>query len=62
MSIGSNDALEAVVQQTEQLLSGVTPDALRSDAAFRADVGARMQSVRQEIENAVVVRPKRRLR
>ena len=62
MSIGSNDALEAVVQQTEQLLSGVTPDALRSDAAFRADVGARMQSVRQEIEDAVVVRPKRRLR
>jgi hypothetical protein len=62
LSIGSNDALESVVRQTEKLLNGVTPDALRSDASFRGEIGARMQSVRQQIEDAVVARPKRRLR
>jgi hypothetical protein len=61
LNVRSNPELDALVEQAQQLVRGVTPQGLRADADLRGRVGAEMAKVRQQVEGLLVERPRRRL-
>jgi hypothetical protein len=61
LNVRSNPELDALVEQAQQLVRGVTPQGLRQDADLRTRLGAEMAEVRQRLEGLLVERPRRRL-
>jgi hypothetical protein len=61
LNVRSNPELDALVEQAQQLVSGVTPRGLRDDAGLRNTMAAQMTKVREQLEGMLVERPRRRL-
>jgi hypothetical protein len=61
LNIRSNPELDHLVEQAQQLVQGVTPQALRDNTGLRQVVAAEMAQVRTEVEALLVDRPRRRL-
>jgi hypothetical protein len=61
LNVRSNPDLDALVEQAQQLVRGVTPQGLREDADLRQQVATQMAKVRQQVEGLLVERPRRRL-
>jgi hypothetical protein len=61
LNVRSNPELDALIQQAQQLVSGVTPQALRDDTNLRQQVANDMARVREQVESLLVERPRRRL-
>lgn len=61
MQVGSNAELEALVQQSEQVVGGVDIADLRRDASLRQSIASQMATVREALDGMVVARPSRHL-
>jgi hypothetical protein len=61
LSIRSNDDLEKLVEQAQDLVRGVQPQALRSNASMRQQIAEQMGQVQNELESLLVDRPRRRI-
>jgi hypothetical protein len=61
LNVRSNPELDALVEQAQQLVGGVTPRGLRDDADMRRTMAAEIGKVRQQLEGMLVERPRRRL-
>jgi hypothetical protein len=61
LNIRSNQDLDQLVAQAQQLVQGVTPQELRDDAALRQHVAATMTQVQNQLEGMIVERPRRQI-
>ncbi len=61
LSVRSSPELDALVEQAQQLVRGVTPQGLRDDDGLRRQLAAGMQQVRARVAGLVVDRPRRQL-
>jgi hypothetical protein len=61
LSVQSNDELDRLVEQAQQLMRGVTPQGLRTDDGLRQHVAAEMAQVQTQLESLMVQRPRRRI-
>lgn len=61
LNVSSNAQLDALVEQAQQLLQGVTPDQVRTWPELRQRVQAGMEGVRQQLDNLVIDAPRRRI-
>jgi hypothetical protein len=59
--VRSNPELDALVEQAQQLVRGVSPQDLRDSDALRQQVMADMARVRQQVEGLIADAPRRRL-
>lgn len=62
LSIRSNEALEALVDEAKQAVGGLTGNDLRSSEVVRQDFSNRITEIGERLEDAVIARPVRRLR
>jgi hypothetical protein len=58
--IKSNEALESIIEEAEEMLSGVTPKALRQDLNLRADLQKSMAVLEEKVGGLMVDRPRRK--
>jgi hypothetical protein len=61
LNVRSNPDLDALVEQAQRLVQGVTPQALRADAGLRERVAAGMARVRESVGGLIVAAPRRRV-
>ncbi|MBY0528013.1 MAG: hypothetical protein K2R98_31740 [Gemmataceae bacterium] len=61
LNIGSNQQLEALVEQAQELLRGVSPDQVRTLPAVRQQLQAGMADVRRRLDSLVIDAPRRRI-
>ncbi len=61
LNLRSNEDLDAMVAQAQELVHGVTPQALRSSAGLRERVASDMAQVRAGLEGLMVAAPRRRI-
>ena len=61
LNVRSNPELDALVEQAQQLVRGVTPQALRDSDSLRQEVASSMAQVRQQVEGLITDVPRRRL-
>jgi hypothetical protein len=61
LNVRSNPDMDALVEQAQQLVRGVTPQALRDDEDLRQHVAGEMALVRERVESLIVDAPRRRL-
>jgi hypothetical protein len=61
LNVRSNPDLDALVEQAQHLVRGVTPQALRDDEGLRQHVAGEMALVRERVESLIVDAPRRRL-
>jgi hypothetical protein len=61
LNVRSNPELEALVDQAQQMVRGITPQRLRDSDSLRQQVAADMAQVRQQVERLIVDVPRRRL-
>ena len=61
LNVRSNPELDALVEQAQHLVRGVTPQALRDSDALRQEVASSMAQVRQQVEALMTDVPRRRL-
>ncbi len=61
LSVRSSPELDALVEQAQQLVRGVSPQGLRDDDGLRRQLAADMALVRTRVEGLVVERPRRQL-
>jgi len=59
LNIRSNAELEALVQQTQQIVRGVAPQQLRHNASLRQSVATQMATVQATLDGMLVDRPRR---
>jgi hypothetical protein len=62
LNITNDTELSAQVKRCKAIMSGVNPDLLRSNSAFRSGIAASMASVQTSLNSMMVDRPKRKLR
>jgi len=62
LNITNDTELSAQVERCKAIMSGVNPDSLRSNSAFRSGIVASMASVQTSLNSMMVGRPKRKLR
>jgi hypothetical protein len=62
LNITDDAELSAQVKRCKAIMSGVNPDSLRSNSAFRSGIAASMASVQTSLNSMMVDRPKRKLR
>jgi hypothetical protein len=61
LNVRSNPELDALVEQAQRLVRGVTPQGLRGSDSLRQRVAGAMAQVRQQVERLIVDAPRRRL-
>ena len=61
LSIGSNQDLEKLVEQAQELVRGVTPQALRTNDQLRQQIAGEMSQVQTSLDTMLVDRPRRRI-
>ena len=61
LNVRSNPELDALVEQAQAMVRGVTPQALRDSDALRQEVASSMAQVRQQVEALITDVPRRRL-
>jgi hypothetical protein len=61
LNVRSNPELDALVEQAQRLVRGVSPQALRDSDALRQEMGSWMAQVRQRVEALITDAPRRRL-
>jgi hypothetical protein len=61
LNVRSNAELDALVEQAQQLVQGVTPQGLRDDADLRAHIAREMTQVQTRVEGLIVEAPRRRI-
>lgn len=61
LNIGSSLELEQVVDDVKQIVSGVTPEALRNDGTLRGHVTTSLTAVQSTLDTLMVDRPRRNL-
>jgi len=61
LNVRSNPELDALVEQAQQLVRGVTPQQLRNSDALRQHVAAEMARVQDQVEGLLTDAPRRRL-
>jgi hypothetical protein len=61
LNVTSNPQLDALVEQAQNLLHGVTPDRLRSLPEVRQQLQVGMEAVRQQLDELVIDAPRRRI-
>ena len=61
LNVRSNPELDALVEQAQQLVQGVTPQQLRDSDALRQQVATAMSQVQAQVEGLLTEAPRRRL-
>jgi hypothetical protein len=61
LNVSSNQDLDNLVEQAQQLVRGVRPQDLRDNAGLRQHVGQEMASVRTQLDGLMVERPRRQI-
>ncbi len=61
LNVRSNPELDALVEQAQQLVQGVTPQTLREDADLRQTIATQMAQVQARVEGLIVDVPRRRI-
>lgn len=61
MNVGSNAALDELVNQAQQLVQGVTPEALRGNADLRATLKSSMDTLVQQVSGMMSERPRSKI-
>ncbi len=59
LDVGSNEQLNALVEQAQQLVEGVTPQELRDSAALRQQVVEQLAGTQAVLDGLLVDRPRR---
>jgi hypothetical protein len=61
LNVRSNPDLDALIEEAQRLVQGVTPQGLRDDAALRQEIATDMGRVRVQVEGLLTELPRRRL-
>jgi hypothetical protein len=61
LNVRSNVELDSLVEQAQELVTGVTPQALRDNAGLRGQVAKAMTLVQAELDEMMVAAPRRRI-
>lgn len=61
LNIRSNQDLDRLVEQAQQLVQGVTPQDLRDNTDLRGHLASEMAQVHAALENLIVAQPRRRI-
>jgi len=61
LNIRSNDQLDALVAQCQQIVGGVEPQALRDDGGLRQQIATQLSGVQSVLDGLLVDRPRRRI-
>jgi len=61
LNIRSNQDLDRLVEQAQQLVQGMTPQDLRDDNALRQQIATEMTQVQTTLEGMLVERPRRQI-
>jgi hypothetical protein len=61
LNVSSNAELDALVEEAQRLVQGVTPQRLRDDTALRGHVAMEMARVRAQVTGLITGAPRRRL-
>ncbi len=61
LNIRSNDQLDSLVLQCQQIVQGVQPQSLRDDVQLRQTVSRELSSVQATLDDLLVDRPRRRI-
>ena len=61
LNVRRNQELDALVEQAQQLVRGVTPQALRDNDSLRQHIAAEMSQVQAQLEGMIVERPRRQI-
>lgn len=59
LNVGSNEQLESLVKQAQDLVAGVSPGQLRKDATLRQSLSEELGTVAQTLEAMIVAKPNR---
>lgn len=61
LNVRSNQDLDQLVEQAQQLVQGITPQALRDDNQLRAQIATDMAQVQTSLDTLIVERPRRQI-
>ena len=61
LNIRSNEQLELLVDQAQQIIQGVEPQALRDDRVLRDTVASELSELQSSLDDLLVDRPRRRI-
>jgi hypothetical protein len=61
LNVRSNPDLDALVEQAQRLVQGVTPRALRADTGLRERIAGEMARVREGVGDLIIAAPRRRI-
>lgn len=61
LSIGSNDRLDTLVTEAQDIVSGLNPKTLRNNVTLRESIAANLASVRDTLDTMIIDRPRRRI-
>lgn len=61
LNIGSNESLDALVQQAQSIVQGVEPQQLRDSQQLRERVASRMSELQTSLDDLLVDRPRRNI-
>jgi hypothetical protein len=61
LNVRSNQDLDRLVEQAQELVRGVTPQALRDNDALRQHVATEMSQVQARVETLIIERPRRQI-
>jgi hypothetical protein len=59
LDVGSNGNLQALVDQAQKVVKGVTPDDLRGDATARAKIADGLAGIQKALDGLMIAKPKR---
>lgn len=61
LSIGSNDRLDSLVTEAQDIVSGLNPKTLRTNGFLRESIADKLSSVRDTLDTMIIDRPRRRI-
>ena len=61
LNVGTNAELDRLVDQAQQIVSGVRPQSLRDNSALRQEVATRLSGVQSVLDGLLVDRPRRNI-
>ena len=61
LNVRSNQELDQLVEQAQQLVQGVTPQDLRTNDELRTRIASQMSQVQTQLDNLLVERPRRQI-
>jgi hypothetical protein len=61
LNVRSNEELDGLVEQAQQLVQGITPQDLRDNAQLRVQIATDMTQVQHSLDSLIVDRPRRQI-